>query len=183
MPPIPSLGDIGDWRLSKVKVGKEFTAWDGLTPTDRNWVTRVHDHAQSVNPNWRRVLDHIRMCKQMLTWFNLRSMKIDGLNPADLASLSLDLWTFIGSVVKDEYLPRRQAQAAGEEGNGFELWRSIYWEHEGGSQTVQLQGVRHCMAFPRAKTRRTCTSTLANGLSSATPMGLGYLQRTCGRCS
>ena len=78
MPRIQQLGDMGDWRLSKIKVAKEFVAWNGMTAGYRNWVTRIHDHAQSVNANWRRVLDHIRISKTMLTWYNMWNMCIDG---------------------------------------------------------------------------------------------------------
>ena len=32
MPKISALGDMSDWRLSKIKITKDFTAWDGMTP-------------------------------------------------------------------------------------------------------------------------------------------------------
>ena len=111
---------------------------------------RIHDHAQSVHPNWRRVLDHVRVSETMLTWSKLRSMRLEGLLSADVYALALDLWTFLGTVMTDNFQPRRQALAAGEEDNGFELFRTLYWDHEGGAQHVQLQGVRQFLAFPQS---------------------------------
>ena len=61
MPPVPALQDLSRWRLNDKKVSKELKAWDGLTPGYRQWVERIHDHAQLVNPYWRRLLDIIRV--------------------------------------------------------------------------------------------------------------------------
>ena len=77
--------------------------------------------------------------------------QIDGLTAADMCMLSSELWSFLGMIMTDSILPRRQALAAGEEQNGFELWRVLYWDHEGGAQHCQIQGVRQFMASPHCK--------------------------------
>ena len=76
---------------------------------------------------------------------------IDVLTPADLIEMAQDLWSFLGTVMTDDIHPRRESLAAGEDGNGFELWRVLFWEHEGGAQQVHVHGIRDFHTFPQCK--------------------------------
>ena len=126
MPPVTKLGDLSDWELSKHKAPKEIVPWDGMTPGYRTWVTRIHDYAQSINPNWRRVLDYVKVSKVMLNWQNLRPCKIDCLTLQELYALPYDLSTFLGSIMNNFMLHHLQSLAAGDERTGFERWRTAY---------------------------------------------------------
>ena len=55
----------------------------------------------------------------------------------------------LSSVISDTLYPGREALAGGEEGNGLELWRNLFWEHEGGDTAVQIHGIRSFHAFPK----------------------------------
>ena len=68
MPAIPPMQDLSKWRLMSEKVSPQLKAWDGLTAGYRSWVDRIHDHANLVNANWRRVLDFVRTAPTKLTW-------------------------------------------------------------------------------------------------------------------
>ena len=52
----------------------------------------------------------------------------------------------------DDVHPRREALASGEECNGFELWRALYVQHEGGSMHVPMHGIRSFHNSPQCKT-------------------------------
>ena len=121
MPPIPPLPDLNKWKVCAHKVAKESKAWDGLTAGYKQWVERVHDHANGANNNWRRLLDFVRTYSGKLNWNAIMRSNVDGLVPADLAVLANDLYSFLGSVMTDAIHPRRQTIAGGEHGHGFEL--------------------------------------------------------------
>ncbi len=69
-----------DWCLSSTKVSKEPKAWDGLTNGYRNWVTRVHDHAQLCRPGWRRLLGMVRSNENLLSFEVIRASQINDLD-------------------------------------------------------------------------------------------------------
>ena len=68
-----------------------------------------------------------------------------------MVELSHVLWMFLGAHFTDEFHPRREALAGGQEGNGLELWRQLYWTYEGGAMACRVQGVRHFHTFPQCK--------------------------------
>ena len=101
MPDIPPVQDLSKLRLMSEKVSPQLKAWDGHSSSYKQWVERIHDHANLVNMNWRRVLDLIRTRQVRLNWSTLWVSNIDGLGPADLAFLAQDLYSFLGSVMLD----------------------------------------------------------------------------------
>ena len=44
---------------------------------------------------------------------------------------------------------RRTQIAGGEFGNGFELWRRLFNEYQGGSDAVEFGGMRRLQEFPK----------------------------------
>ena len=97
------------------------------------------------------VLDFIRSCPNRLSNAVLQGLAIDDLQAADLLTLSADLWSSLETIMTDSLLARREALAGGEEANGFELWRILYWDHEGEAQQCQIAGVRSFLTFGQCK--------------------------------
>ena len=92
-----------------------------MTSSYKHWVSRVHDHAQTCNFNWRRLLDIDRSSPVRLTRATIQSLTLDDVTPDNLMTLSFNVWSFLGSAMKDNIYNRREALAGGEEGNRFEL--------------------------------------------------------------
>ena len=105
-----------------------------MTDGYRMCVARIHDHAQTCNPGWRRILDYVRKDQNRLTYDVLSRSQVDGLGPAELLMLSQDLWAFLGAHMTDDKMIARDVLAGGEDGNGFELWRILFWDHQGGAK-------------------------------------------------
>ena len=140
-----------DWCLTDKKVSKELKSFDGIAANDKQCHTRVRDHCHMFNPDWRRLLNLVEKSHAPITWAYMGISKIDALRPQDLVAIAHDLWAFLGSVMTDAIHPRRQALAAGEDGNGLELWRALYYQYEGGSVQVHLQGIRSFHSSPQCK--------------------------------
>ena len=134
------------------KTSNELKSFDGVSANYRQWNTRVRDHCQLVNPGWRRILDEIEAQTCPVNWALIHNSYIDVLTAGDLILLAHDLWSFLGTVMTDAIHPRRDALAGGEAGNGFELWRRLYFEHEGGSTQVHLMGIRFFTIFHSVST-------------------------------
>ena len=117
------------------------------------WHSRSRDHCQLVNRGWIRLLDFIQAEANPLTWIVLTNSQADALTNTDPVCLSRDLWAFLSTELTGAVYPRRTALAwgGGEGGNGFELWRKLFLQHEGGSALDRVQGVRGCHAFPQCK--------------------------------
>ena len=81
----------------------------------------------------------------------LQVSAVDTLGPNHLIEISQFLWMFLGTVITDDLHLRREALSGGEEGNGLELWRVLFWEHEGGDSAVQIQGMRAFHNIPKCK--------------------------------
>ena len=74
--------------------------------------------------------------------------------------------------MNDSLLGRRQALAGGDEGNGFELWRVLVWDHEGCAQQCQIAGVMHFVAFTHTrKDARTLGAHLDEGFRAGNRYG------------
>ena len=63
--------------------------------------------------------------------------------------LSEILESFIIEWVSDSMYRRRTQLSGGERGNGFEMWRLLYAEFQGGSSAVTLGGTRRLQEWPR----------------------------------
>ena len=140
--------NMKNWTLTEKKTPKDIKAFDGLSANYKQWATRVKDFCQTVDPSWRRVLDRVQGINKQLNRALLSISPLDCLTAADMCEISQLLWMFLGSVLGDTVHQRREALAGGEEGNGLELWRVLYLEHEGGATTCQAHGIRDFHNFP-----------------------------------
>ena len=64
-------------------------------------------------------------------------------------ALSEMLESFLIEWISDSMYRRRTQLSGGEKGNGFEMWRLLYAEFQGGSSAVQLGGIRRLQEWPR----------------------------------
>ncbi len=79
------------------------------------------------------------------------------------------------------FLARREAlRRGGEENNGFELWRTLFWEHEGGAQQCQLACIRGFLAPPpMQKQQKLSTRTSVLGSDGETLTDMDCHHRNC----
>ena len=98
---------------------------------------------------------------------------IDTLTNTDLVCLSRGLLVFLSNHIPDSLYPRRAAIAGGEDGNGFELWRQLFLQYEGGSTLVHLQGVRSFHAFPACKKIENLNARIGQWLQAQSKFASG----------
>ena len=79
-----------------------------------------------------------------ITYPILSALRFGKLTGWDLA---LDLWNFVSKRLGASIFEKRRKWVGGEEGNGFELWRRIFIEYEGGDDVVQNDGRTRLQAF------------------------------------
>ena len=51
MPEIPPMQDPSKWRLMSENASPQLKPLDGMSDTYKQWIERIHDHANLVNPN------------------------------------------------------------------------------------------------------------------------------------
>ena len=67
--------------------------------------------------------------------------------------LATDLETFIIKYVSEGLYGKRYKWTKGEEGNGFELFRALFKEYEGGHALVKLGGRKLCNNYAKCTLR------------------------------
>ena len=83
--------DMKQWSLQEKKISREFNSWDGMAANYKQWVARIHDHAQICNFNWRRLLDMVRSSPVRLTRSVLQTLVLDDIQPHHLTALSFNV--------------------------------------------------------------------------------------------
>ena len=106
------------------------------------------DHMCRSNQCWRHVLDFIQTGTNPVTEAWLRNENIDGVNAWEL---SVMFESFIIDLLPKNMYHRRTQICGGEFGNGFELWRRLYLEFQGGDDAVQFGGMRRLQEFPKCE--------------------------------
>ena len=102
-----------------------------------DWRDRMSDHAGSKNPEWRDLLKYACawptdiLPQQLLTWKR---------GPYTDWDLSNFLCSFICRYLGPDLYRSRVILAGNTEGNGFQLWRQLYLDWEGGDVIVQDAG-------------------------------------------
>ena len=100
------------------------------------------------NQRWRHVLDFVQTGTSPVTEAWLRNENIEGINAWDL---SVMFESFIIDLLPKNMYNRRTQICGGEFGNGFELWRRLYLEFQGGDDAVQFGGMRRLQEFPKCE--------------------------------
>ena len=126
----------GDWKISKKGIGELLTFY-GDHSKDSHWKNKMGDFCADTNPYWKHVLKHAQEHPTVLDYNTLAAMRYGQFNGWDLA---LDLWNFVSKRLGIGLYEKRIQLAGSMDGNGFELWRSLYNEYEGGDEFVKLGG-------------------------------------------
>lgn len=112
------------------------------------WRNRMVDHFCRSTQKWRQTFEYIQTGTTMISKAWLRNNNIEGINAWDLA-------TMVESFLVDDFprsmYNRRVQLAGGEMGNGFEMWRRLYIDYQGGSTAVEFGGVRLLQEFPKCQ--------------------------------
>ena len=107
---------------------------------------KLTDHIATDNEHWRNLLFHVQKSDNApITYVTLSNLRFGKLTGWDL---SLDLWNFVSKRFGTNIYERRKKWVNGEEGNGFELWRRLFVEYEGGDEVVQNDGRTRLQSFP-----------------------------------
>lgn len=104
----------------------------------RMWKQRLIDHCAGSTGRWRPIFKMVENCDGQITRAYLKTLHIGcGYSAWPLPE---DLENFIVTYLSDDLYERREAWTSGEEGNGFELYRNLFNDFEGGSTLVRLGG-------------------------------------------
>ena len=111
------------------------------------WRNRIVDHVSRDNPKWRSILETFEKWETPITrdWL-MRQEDTAGHSAWDLAER---LEGFLVEYLSDSLYRRRRQLAGGELGNGFEMWRWLHQEYQGGSEAIRLGGARRLQDWPR----------------------------------
>ena len=110
------------------------------------WRDRVVDHVSRDNNRWRILLDTLQSWQVPITREWLLTQTECGYNGWDLA---VKLEGFLVEHMNDSLYRRRRQLSGGVMGNGFEMWRWLFNEFQGGSDAIKLGGARRLQEWPR----------------------------------
>ena len=110
------------------------------------WRERIVDHLCRGNRSWRKLLDSLQTCSMPITRSWLLEQSEAGYNGWELSEM---LEGFLVDHLSDSLYRRRKQLSGGMLGNGFEMWRWLYNEFQGGSDAVNLGGARRLQDWPR----------------------------------
>ena len=138
-----------EWNVSDKKTSKAMNLFNGSAHAYRNWSDRVKDHCKEVNLGYAHVFNLIEAQGSKIVQANLQMGMLENGVTVDFKWLSQHLWVFIGKNINDDLHGRRLALTQNDADNGFELWRALYIENEGGAEQVALGGMSNLHAFPQ----------------------------------
>ena len=138
-----------DWNISDKKVSKQLLPFDGNAANCKNWNERVRDHSKEVNPGWGYIFQAIETSKLKLRLADCVYWTTPNGAGVDLKWASQHLWSFIRSNITNTVHMRCLTLTMNEADNGFELWRMLFLENEGGAEQVEIAGMTDLHSFPQ----------------------------------
>ena len=133
-----------DFGISKKNIG-DLPMFDGEYDRYSHWKNKLSDHCADTNAYWRAILKHIQEANGPIDYNVLAHTRYGNSTGWDLA---LDLWNFVSKRIGQTIYEKRNQLANGVEGNGFELWRALFVQFEGGDEFVKLDGRTQLQNFP-----------------------------------
>ena len=116
----------------------DLTKFNGQMSSWKHWKSKLVDHCADSTTRWRRILKQCEESPGPISMTYLKSLAIgQGYTAWDLSE---DLEGFIVKYVNESIYNRRYAYTRGEEGNGFEMYRNLFNQFEGGSTLVRMGG-------------------------------------------
>ena len=99
------------------------------------------------NPLWHYVVEQIEAQKITLT---LPRIAASNLIPGvAMITLAHEVYSFLGTIIGATVHKKRLRLAGGEKGNGFEMWRRMFFDNQGGGELADLTGERFFFNYPR----------------------------------
>ena len=92
----------------------------------------MKDHCKEVNSGYAQIFQLIESSKSKISNVNLGMGQLSDGTPVDFKWLSQHLWVFIAKNMNDDLHGRRLALTQNDPDNGFERWRALFIENEGG---------------------------------------------------
>ena len=132
------------------------------------WRSRMTDHMCRSTQQWRQVLDFFVTGHTAIRRDWLMATNVVGINAWELATM---LEAFLVDWLPRSMYNRRTQWAGGEFGNGFEMWRRMYIEYQGGSEAVEFGGIRRLQEFPRCSNIAKLSGHLDDWLDVLTTYG------------
>ena len=142
-----------DFKISKKQIG-DLPIFDGDYEKYSHWKNKMTDHCADTNPYWRATLKHVQEANGPIDYHTLARTRYGPLTGWDLA---LDMWNFISKRIGQNIYDKRIQLANGVDGNGFELWRALFVQYEGGDEFIKLDG--------RTQLQNFAPITSTNGIS------------------
>ena len=140
------MGDPDNWHIDR-KVPKNLTPWDGRWETYKVFREMTEDHMVACNPRWHGLIATIEAERSQLTVTRISASNIiPGVSMIDLA---IELFAFMGTVIGTTVHKKRLRLAGGEKGNGFEMWRRIFIDNQGGGELADLSGEKFFTNYPK----------------------------------
>ena len=144
-----------EWRISN-KGTEDIPKFNGDSNNFRLWRTRVANHVSIDQPTWAFLLQQARTCTKLITPQWLVGMKIADFNCGDLSRI---LFSFLGKHLGPGLFPRMGVMA-GCDGNGFELWRVLFRDYEGGNDLTRTNERARLHDYPRCTDKNTLQAFL-----------------------
>ena len=103
-----------------------------------------------MNRGYGRIFPEVETERLPLPWSRLNTARIQGLN-LDVPWISRALWTAMVSNMTLTFQRTCAQLIGGEETNGIELWRYLFFKNQGGAEQVQLVDKAAFHAFPKCE--------------------------------
>ena len=115
--------------------------------TFTTWREYLSEHCAESNRRWKRILENVRLAENPITMASLKNTPIgQGYTAWDLAE---DFEAFIKKYIHEDLRNRFYDWTSGEDGNGFEMFRRMFNEYEGGGMLIKMGGRRVLNNFGR----------------------------------
>ena len=145
-----------DYKINR-KGMNELPVFNAEYAKYKNWKDKLTDHAAQDNANWKNLLRH---CEGQVDHIEYEHLSCMSFGQSTGWDLSLDLWNFLSKKLGVDLYEKRITLAHGVEGNGFELWRRLYVDYEGGDEVVQNDGRTKLQNFPQISSMATMSAKL-----------------------
>ena len=103
----------------------------------QNWRNRMVDHFCRSTQKWRQVFEYVQTGTSAIKKSWLLENNIEGINAWDLSTM---VESFLVDYFPRSMYNRRVQLSGGEMGNGFEMWRRLFIDFQGGSTAVEFGG-------------------------------------------
>ena len=145
-----------DFTIS-LKKNEALRKFGGKSEGYETWSNRMMDHLCDSNQKWKPLLERLKVCTQPIYKSWLIKQTVNGNSGWDLA---IKLESFIAKWLVDTLYNRRVQLCGNEAQNGFEMWRLLFHEHQGGTAAVNLGGMKRLQEWTRCNTIATLSQVL-----------------------